>query len=174
MTVYQLLCCLKSPNWYSYQNPLSGQFDYFQEKFVVDLPTTAVDSYVGRLLSVALIINDVSKLDRYNFRTWLRAVDILCSTPLFIHHKAPATLVDKIQRFLDWDLPSEWLASMLRVYSVELNTKSGSEVRLNDPIYYQTLVSLSSIKYTPLVIWFAKNQNIMSEQTLYEEAETCP
>ena len=71
MTTYEVLCCFVSKNWFNYMDPLSDIYTYLPGNIPRDLPLTATDSYLGRLVTLAQLINHswqcvtVETLDSY-------------------------------------------------------------------------------------------------------------
>ena len=172
MTVYQLLCCVRSPRWFNYQNPLQSEFDYFKDSVTQDLPQESVDSYLGRLISVALVLNSsIDKLDSLNFKYWLECLDVISCSGILSGHRPGKVMVEQIQQFLDYQFPPEWIKPLLDVFILQLHTRDGSNVDFNNPIFLDCLRKLHSVKFTPVVLWFSQNSHAVSSETLYNSED---
>lgn len=170
MTVYEILCCFKSPNWPNYRNALNPEFDYCTEKIDRNLPLECVDSYLGRLVSIAKSMNEylikiqAGDLDKYESA----CSDLVLSTKLCARKFNPK-MKEKLKVFLGYGFPAEWLRPLLQVYMVELWTADGYKTSLNSPEFLVSLQALSHNDFAPVVSWFKKHPEGANSKSQYQE-----
>lgn len=166
MTIYELLCCFKSPNWYNYQNLLAPQNDYLFERIDRNLPPTVVDSYLGRLLELALVVNKswsyitVEELDAF-----LLTVSRFAVSETIFGRGMNAKLKRRVIEYLESGLPPEWLTPLVQVLMLGCWTGKGPETDLNDPKFLKTLEALSQVDYQPVQKWFAEHPEALDSNS---------
>ena len=175
MNTYELMCCYKSPNWFNYQNPLSPQYDYCHEKIEMSLPESVVDSYLGRLVDLAKVVNrEVVNLNKDNLDEWLDAMPIFYATGVFRGHLPRPQSRQQLQAFFDFGFPAEWIQPLLQVFILELWTGSSLKTKLNDKKFLHAVRELEKCTFQPICRWFQSHPNATDEKTSYvEEEEEC-
>lgn len=169
MTVYERLCCFKSPNWCNYQNLLDPAYDYILPKIERNLPPTVTDSYLGRLVAIATEVN--TRLDDLTFDTlgsFSECVAIFNQSGVLWGRAFNAKMYQKIKTFLSMGFPASWLKSLLQVYLLEFGSKNGPTIDLNDPKFLPILEKLSKCSYPAVVRWFDAHPEGASSKTVYE------
>lgn len=170
MTVYERLCCFKSPNWCNYQDLLNPRQDYLPANIETNLPSTAVDSYLGRLIQLALLVNDsVEGVTAVTMDSLIEALSAFNSSGVMWSRAFNPKIRKKVDAFLELGLPASWIKPLIQVFLVGLWSSKGPKTSLNDPIFYQTIVRLSEVPYNPVQEWFYENPKALSPATLYEE-----
>lgn len=170
MTTYELMCCYKSPNWYNYQNPLSPQYDYCHEKIEQNLPKTVVDSYLGRLVSLAKVVNnEVNKLTIDSFGEWLDVMPVFYNTGAFRGHLPRPQVRDQVKEYFELGFPADWIQALLQVFILELWTGSSLKTDLNDKKFLNAVKDLKRYPFKPVQNWFNEHPEATSETTTYIE-----
>lgn len=170
MTVYELLCCFKAPNWCNYQNLLDPRYEFIPAKIELSLPDTAVDSYLGRLVKIALLLNkSADSLTFDTMNSFIQALEAMSFSGVLCSRQINPKMRNRIDSFLKLKLPSSWIRPLLEVFLVSFWSSRGAKTSLNDPKFFQTLIRLSQVSYEPLQSWFREHPEVLLPDTRYEE-----
>lgn len=170
MTTYEVLCCFKSEKWYNYCNPLSSKYTWMPGNIAKTLDTTAVDSYLGRLVAVAQLVNQ-SWVDvtADTLEAYIQALQDVASASVLWARPWPKRTVGRVQEFLSYRLPAECLEPLVEVFKIELWTSEGQSTPLNHPQFLQALHTASTSQFAPVQAWFQLHPEALSETTRYKE-----
>ena len=172
MTVYEILCCFKSPNWYFYQDPLNPKYSYFRAGIERSLPPECEDSYLGRLIQSAIVLNQSwAQITTETFDSFKEASIMFELSQDVAGRRFHQKTEDKIRRFLESNLPAAWIVPLFQAHSIGCYTKTGATTSLNTPRFQETLAKLSTSDFPPLVKWFKEHPGALSITSSYEEHE---
>ena len=170
MTLYELLCCYKSPAWYYYQDPLNPKYSYFRQGIERNLPPECVDSYLGRLLQAAIVVNDSwSTITAETFSAFIEASKAFEVSGDVGGRRFHQKTESKIRAYLATGLPAAWIVPLFQAHSVACYTKNGSKTSLNNIRFYDALQNLACVSYPPTQAWFKKHPKFLSKDTPYCE-----
>jgi len=170
MTLHETLCAYQSPHWPNYQNLLDPKYAYTHDKVQLLLPKEATDSYLGRLLSIAIDANKyleritASELDDYT-----EIVTIISASGPLMGRKFNSKLRTMLYSYLSYGLKADWLKPLLNEYKLSLWTNKKTSLYLNEPKYLDILCTLKNCSYAPVVAWFKRNPHGADKETKYME-----
>lgn len=173
MTTYERLCAYVSPRWYAYRSLLDSKYDYCPDVIERSLPKEAVDSYLGRIMSlVETINNSIVVLTPENFQGWLTVRNILSESKTFSATNISNSMQGKIIEYLEMGFQSEWIKPLLSVFEFGIYT-ANKYSPLNKQIYLDTLRKIYEVKdcFEPVAKWFDANPNACDEKTRYIDKE---
>lgn len=172
MTDYELLCCFKSPNWCNYQNLLDPKYQFIPSNIEQTLPQSATDSYLGRLLNLARVVNNsIDTLTIDSLDLFTATIEIFNKSGVMWGRTLSPKMKIKICRFLDLGLPVSWIHSLLSVFTLELWSGKGPQTLLNDKRFLETLCELQTVAYIPVQQWFRLHPKAISVDTNFREVD---
>lgn len=169
MTTLEILRCFLDDKWYNYQS-LLDYHETIPDRIEYTLPESAVDSYLGRLVELALYVKDcwkdvtIDTLDGYfQVLEAMRVPRILESRPVNSH------TLDLIRDYLYIGLPASWVEPVAKVFMPALWTKYRGDIGLNDNAFYKALCAVHACDYPGLRSWFANHPRAVLRDTTYTE-----
>lgn len=170
MTVYELLCCFKSPNWCNYQNLFNPTHDFLPANVEKSLPETSIDSYLGRLINLAMTVNKSwDSVTSGTFDLFLQAISMFSSAGVLWGRPLSPKTKSRVIQYLNLGLPASWIRPMMSVFLLEFWSGEGPETSLNDMKFLTTLRELKESPYPPVQEWFRGHPWVTKEETLYKE-----
>lgn len=170
MTPYEILCCYQSPAWYNYCNLLNTQYNYVPQKVELSLPETVTDSYLGRLVTLAKLVNSSwDSVTEEHFSEYIKTLQLFAVKPSFSVRPWNAKLRYKTTVFLHYKLPASWLSQVVEPFMVELYTEKVPKSDFNNRIYLETLRKVSTSMYPAVIAWFKLHPHALDERTRYED-----
>lgn len=170
MTLYEILCAYRSEYWPNYQNLLDPKYDYKHERVEMNLPIEATDSYLGRLVSLALDLNkhlEQIRVEEIPKHTSCVLAINLCEDISARRFSKP--MCNLFTEYLGYGLPAKWLLPFIEEYKFSLHTNKRGTLSLNKLIYLDVLRDVSGIDYEPVNRWFKLHPDSLRIETKYKE-----
>lgn len=169
MTTYEILCCFVSDKWYNYQSLLE-HYDTIPDRIEQELPSTAPDSYLGRLVELSLYIRSIWNEVTIDTLDGYAEVLFTLSVPRVLESRPMnSKTLEQVREFLALGLPASWLEPVIKVFMPALWTKYNRGVSLNDVRFFEVMWRVYQCDYPNLRVWFANHPNALKRETGYQE-----
>lgn len=172
MTTYEVLCCFASGNWFNYLNPLSDTYTYMPGNIPRNLPETVTDSYLGRLVTLAQLVNHSWPcVTAETLDTYVQTLQLFAPAGILWARPWSSRTITKVRAFLEYRLPAECIESMIEVFKLELWTSEGTQTDFNALRFLGALKSVSTSEFAPVQAWFRLHPDALSEESRYRKED---